>query len=99
MSALNPEEIKALKCPSCQYPIGDPLDKKAEGIKVTKEPAMCFCVRCLAVCYVSTEEPPKLVPNKDLFGIILLRPKEMLRTLEFLLVMHKNLPRIDAEKN
>jgi hypothetical protein len=91
-------KIEDQQCPKCQHRIGMPLDKQGYPTAL-KGQTLCFCVRCLAVIWLKPKQPPELAENRDLFGIILCRPQEMLRMIEATLILNKNLAAIDAENN
>lgn len=91
--------VEGQKCPKCGYKIGTPLDKTGQSFELQKTAALCFCVRCLAVVWLSADQPPAICDNRDFFSICLLRPNEMLRMMEVTLLLNKQLPLIDAEKN
>ncbi len=92
-------KIEDQKCPKCGHPVGRPVDGQGHSFQASEKPAFCFCVRCLSAIWLSSDKPPTEVSNKELFSIILLRPAEMMRFMEMTLLLNKNLPGIDAEKN
>jgi hypothetical protein len=87
------------QCPKCGHKVGAPLDINGKECKPTEAPALCFCIRCLAVIWVRKGVPAKEATNRELFFLCTRRPQDILPAMAMALHCHDNQPLIDSANN